>query len=143
MPDPQHVASYLAMRAFTSALVNRVIPQNRAIMRRGCLVARPKGRPRGLTRQGKRPTLSDKVHRNFNALAPNVFWTADLSEVRTGEGKLYLARVLDMFSRNALAHAFSEHHDAGLAVAALQMAAAGSGGDIDGVIFHSDRGVHR
>jgi transposase InsO family protein len=80
------------------------------------------------------------VHRQFNAVAPNVLWTGDLTEIRTGEGKLYLACVLDMFSRNALGHAFGEHHNADLAVAALQMAAVRRRGDIDGVIFHSDRG---
>lgn len=110
------------------------------IMRRECLVARPKKRPHSLTRQGKRAAPTDKVRRQFNAVAANVLWTGDLTEIRTGEGKLYLATVLDMFSRNALGHAFSAHHDADLAVAALQMAATRRGGDIDGVIFHSDRG---
>ncbi len=37
-------------------------------------------------------------------------------------------------------YAMSEHHDAALAVAALRMAAVGRGGNVDGVIFHSDRG---
>lgn len=110
------------------------------IMRRECLAGRAGKRPHSLTRQGKRPAPTDKVHRQFNAVAPNVLWTGDLTEIVTGEGKLYLACVLDMFSRNALGHAFSSHHDADLAVAAIQTAAARRGGDIDGVIFHSDRG---
>jgi len=49
-----------------------------------------------------------------------VLWFGDLTEITTGEGKLYLACVLDMFSRNALGHAFSRHHDDALAVAAAR-----------------------
>jgi putative transposase len=110
------------------------------IMRLECLVARPCRRRHGLTRQGKRPAAPDLVRRTFNTVAPNVLWTGDLTEIGTGEGTLYLACVLDMFSRNALGHAFSAHHDADLAVAALQQAAARRGGPADGVIFHTDRG---
>jgi len=61
-------------------------------------------RPHWLTRQGKRPVSSDKVHRQFNSVVPDVLWTGDLTEIRTDEGKLYLATTLDMFSRNALGH---------------------------------------
>jgi transposase InsO family protein len=110
------------------------------VMRLECLVARPCRRRHGLTRQGKRPAAPDLVRRTFNTVAPNVLWTGDLTEIGTGEGTLYLACVLDMFSRNALGHAFSAHHDADLAVAALQQAAARRGGPADGVIFHTDRG---
>jgi transposase InsO family protein len=79
------------------------------------------------------------VRRKFTAVAPNVLWCGDLTEVDTGEGKLYLATVLDLFSRRLLGYAMSEHHDAALARASLQMAVANRG-DVDGVIFHSDRG---
>jgi putative transposase len=54
------------------------------------------------------------------------------------EGKLYLASVLDLFSRRLLGYAMSAHHDADLAVVSLQMAAATRGGTVDRVIFHSD-----
>jgi putative transposase len=80
------------------------------------------------------------VRRRFTAPAPNVLWCGDLTEVDTGEGKLYLATVLDLFSRRLLGYAMSEHHDTDLAVASLRMATAHRRGDIDGVIFHSDRG---
>lgn len=73
-------------------------------------------------------------------MAPNLLWCGDLTEVDTDEGKLYLATVLDPFSRRMLGYAMSEHHDADLAVASLRRAATNRGGDIDGVIFHSDRG---
>jgi transposase InsO family protein len=53
---------------------------------------------------------------------------------------MYLATVIDLFSRRLLGYAMGEHHDADLIVAALNMAAATRGGTVDGVIFHSDRG---
>ena len=68
-----------------------------------------------------------------------MLWCGDLTEIDTDEGKLYLATVLDLFSRRLLGYAMSEHHDAALARASLQMAVANRG-DVDGVIFHSDRG---
>jgi transposase InsO family protein len=64
----------------------------------------------------------------------------DLTEVPTDEGKLYPATVLDLASRRLPGFAMSGHHDSALAKAALCMAAAIRGGDVDGVIFHSDKG---
>jgi putative transposase len=104
------------------------------------LAGRKPKRRRNLTKAGKRPTAPDRVRRQFTAVAPNLLWCGDLTEVDTDEGKLYLATVLDLFSRRLLGYATSEHHDADLAVATLSMAAANRSGDIDGVIFHSDRG---
>ncbi len=104
------------------------------------LAGRKPKRRRHLTRQGKRKAAPDRVGRKFTAPAPNVLWCVDLTEIDTDEGKLYLATVLDLFSRRMLGYAMSEHHDAALAKASLCMAAASRGGSIDGVIFHSDRG---
>jgi transposase InsO family protein len=100
---------------------------------------KPRRRPKHLTKPGKRPAAPDLVRRKFTAVAPNVLWCGDLTEIDTDEGKLYLATVLDLFSRRLLGYAMSEHHDAVLARASLQMAVAARG-DVDGVIFHSDRG---
>lgn len=113
-----------------------------ASMARQGLLARPgrRGR-RGTTRRGKgRWRAPDLVKRKFPAPGINQRWYGDGTEVKTGEGKLYLDSVLDMGSRRIIGHALGEHHDAGLAVAALQMAAAVRGGDTAGVIFHSDQG---
>jgi transposase InsO family protein len=103
------------------------------------LAGRKPKRRRNLTKPGKRAAAPDRVRRQFNAVAPNVLWCGDLTEVDTDEGKLYLATVLDLFSRKMLGYAMSEHHDAELAAASLSMAVAARGG-VDGVIFHSDRG---
>jgi transposase InsO family protein len=113
-----------------------------ASMARQGLVGRPtRRRWRCLTRPDKaaRP-IPDLVKRDFTAGAINLKWCGDLTEIPTGEGKLYLAHVEDLASRRICGFAMSEHHDAPLAVAALQMAAAVRGGDVTGVIFHSDRG---
>ena len=111
-------------------------------MARQGLVGRPtRRRFRCLTRPDKAaPPAPDLVKRDFTAPAINVKWCGDLTEVPTDEGKLYLAHVEDLASRRIPGFALSEHHDAPLAVAALQMAAAVRGGDVTGVIFHSDRG---
>ncbi len=65
-----------------------------------------------------------------------------MTEIPTDEGKLYMATVLDLFSRKLLASPTSEHPDAELACDAIKMAAAVRGGRavIEGVIFHTDRG---
>jgi transposase InsO family protein len=104
------------------------------------LVARAKRRRRCLTRQGKRPAAVDLVKRVFTAPAPDTVWCGDMTEIITGEGKLYLATVIDLYSRRILGYAMGAHHDADLVVAALNMAAVTRGGHVDGVIFHSDRG---
>jgi putative transposase len=105
-------------------------------------VGRPtRRRFRSLTRPDKAAApVPDLVKRDFTAPAINVKWCGDLTEVPTDEGKLYLAHVEDLASRRIPGFALSEHHDAPLAVAALQMAAAVRGGDVSGVIFHSDHG---
>lgn len=93
-----------------------------------------------LTRQGKRQAARDLVGRCFDAVAPNLLWVGDMTEVDTDEGKLYLATVIDLFSRRLLGYAMGAHHDAGLVGASLKMAVATRGGTVGGVIFHSDRG---
>jgi putative transposase len=113
-----------------------------ASMRRQGLFARPgrRGR-RGTTRRGKaRWRAEDLVGRKFPASGINRRWYGDGTEIKTGEGKLYLDSVLDMASRRILGHALGEHHDAALATAALLMAAAVRGGQVAGVIFHTDQG---
>ncbi|MFF7987544.1 IS3 family transposase [Streptomyces sp. NPDC007901] len=94
----------------------------------------------GLTRPGKRPAFADLVRRDFTADASDQVWCGDMTEIATGEGKLYLATVIDLFSRRLLGYAMGARHDAELVVASLNMAAATRGGDVKGVIFHSDRG---
>ena len=105
------------------------------------LAARRKKRRRSLTRPGKgRWRAPDLVRRDFSAPKVNRKWFGDGTEIRTAEGKLYLASVLDVSSRRILGFALSEHHDAQLAYGALAMAAAVRGGQVTGVILHTDQG---
>jgi transposase InsO family protein len=111
-------------------------------MRRQHLVARPKKRRRGLTRADRRARKpADLLKRDF---APpeqvNQRWTSDLTEIDTDEGVLYLATILDLHSRRALGYALGVHHDAELAAAAVQVAIAVRGGDVAGVVLHTDQG---
>jgi putative transposase len=97
-----------------------------ASMARQGLVGRPtRRRFRSLTRPDKAaPPAPDLVKRDFTAPAINVKWCGDLTEIPTDEGKLFLAHVEDLASRRIPGFALSEHHDAAVAVTALQMAAA-------------------
>jgi putative transposase len=112
-------------------------------MRRQGLFGRKPKRRKGLTKQDKAaPKFSDLLERDFSAPAPNLKWCGDVTEIPTGEGKLYLASVIDLYSRRLLACPISEHPDAPLCMDAIKIAAAVRGGrdKIEGVIFHSDRG---
>jgi putative transposase len=104
------------------------------------LAGRSPKRPRSPARRGKRPAAPDLVRRRFTAVDADVLWAGDVTMIRTDEGPLYLASVEDLFSRWLLGYSMSEHHDAALTVASLQMAVVTRGGDVDGVILHSDRG---
>jgi len=112
-----------------------------ALMREQGLAARRKRRRKSTTRPGKgRWRAPDLVKRDFPAGQLNRKWFGDGTEIPTGEGKLYLASVLDMASRRVLGFALGEHHDAALAYGALAMAVAVRGGQAPGVIFHTDQG---
>jgi putative transposase len=112
-----------------------------AIMGEQGLAARRKKKRRSTTRPGKgRWRAPDLVKRDFPARRVNRKWYGDGTEIKTGEGKLYLASVMDMASRRVLGFAAGEHHDAQLAYSALVMAVAVRGGQVPGVIMHTDRG---
>jgi putative transposase len=112
-------------------------------MRRQGLVARRIRRRNGMNRQEKTaPKFPDLLRRDFTASAPNSRWVGDMTEIPTAAGKLYLATVLDLYSRRLLGAATGLHPDAELACEAIKMAVAARGGaeSISGVIFHTDRG---
>jgi transposase InsO family protein len=88
------------------------------------------------------PAIPDRVHGQFTASAPDVLWVGDITYVRTWEGWLYLATVLDVFSRRVIGWALTDHLRASLACDALRMAVATRGGRVAGLIFHSDRGCN-
>lgn len=82
----------------------------------------------------------DLVARNFNPAAPDVTWAGDITYITTGEGWLFLATVIDLFSRRVIGWGVADHLRTPLVSSALEMAVATRGGHVDGVVFHSDRG---
>lgn len=82
----------------------------------------------------------DLVGRAFSPTEPDRTWCGDITYIATGEGWLYLATVIDLFSRRVIGWAMAKHMRAELVVDALGMAIATRGGHVDGVVFHSDRG---
>lgn len=112
-----------------------------SMARQGLQGRSPKRKRRSLTRPDKAAApIPDLVARDFSAATVDQRWCGDLTEIPTEEGKLYLATVLDLASRRLPGFALGEHHDAPLARAALCMAAAVRGGNVAGVVFHSDKG---
>ena len=87
---------------------------------------------------GVRPA-PDLVGRDFNPTEPNRLWTADLTEIPTWEGTLYLAAIIDCYSRRCVGWAMAEHMRAELVVEALEMAVWQRKPD-PGLIHHSDQG---
>ena len=87
------------------------------------------------------PAIPDRVHGQFTAPVPDALWIGDITYIGTWEGWLYLATVLDVFSRRVIGWALADHMRASLVGDALTMAIATRGGTVAGVIFHSDRGA--
>ncbi len=91
-----------------------------SMARQGLVGRSPKRKRRSLTRPDKAAApIPDPLGRDFNAKAINQRWCGDLTEIPTGEGKLYLATVEDLASRRLPGFAIGEHHDAALVRAAL------------------------
>ena len=86
------------------------------------------------------PIAANLLERNFTATAPNRIWLADITYVETDQGWLYLATVLDLYSRKIVGWAMCDHLRADLPLAALRMAISAQRPEA-GLIHHSDRGV--
>jgi putative transposase len=85
---------------------------------------------------------SDLVDRQFVAPAPNRLWVADLTYVKTHTGWVYVAFIIDVFSRFIVGWQISTSLRSDLAIDALEMAIySRNGRDLSNVIHHSDRGV--
>jgi transposase InsO family protein len=111
------------------------------LMRQQGLAARQKKRRKATTRPGRgRWRAPDLVKRDFPAAALNRKWFGDGTLITTGEGRLHLVSVLDVASRRVLGFALGERHDAALAYGALAMAITVRGGQVPGVVFHTDQG---
>ena len=102
------------------------------------------GKKRG--RNGKTPgppVHDDLVERDFTAPAPNRLWLSDITEYWTGEGKLYLCAVKDVYSNRIVGYSIDSRMKSTPAVAALNNAVArrhADGAVVAGCVLHTDRG---
>jgi putative transposase len=114
--------------------VARLMRLNGIRARRGRVKSRPRAAP-----PARRPEIVDLVKRRFQAEAPNQLWCTDLTQIRTGEGWLYAAVMIDVYSRLVLSWAVSSHVRPDTALEALD-AAVQARRPPSGLIVHSDRG---
>jgi putative transposase len=116
--------------------LNRV----RRLMQQNDIAARHKRKFRATTdSRHSLPVAPNRLEQHFVAERPDQVWLADVSYVWTDEGWLYLACVLDLYSRAIVGWAMSERNDRHLAIAALAMAHFRRR-PARGLIHHSDRG---
>ncbi|MFD7980913.1 IS3 family transposase [Streptomyces sp. NPDC059071] len=97
------------------------------------------GKKRGRGKKAGPPVHDDLVSRNFTAACPNRLWLADITEHATGDGKLYLCAIKDVFSNRIVGYSIDARMKSRLAVTALDNAVARRE-HVDGCILHSDRG---
>ena len=110
------------------------------LMRAQDLCARPKRRYRTTTDSRHRlPISPNLLARRFTVAQPNTAWVTDMTYLWTPEGWLYLAVIIDLFSRRVVGWSMSERIDRQLALDALRMALA-QRRPARGLIHHSDRG---
>ena len=109
------------------------------VMRRHGIRARPPRRYRVCTTDSKHslPVAANLLDQNFVADRPNQVWLADITYIPTGEGWLYLAVILDLFTRKVVGWAMRDHMRAELTIAALIMAIQRQRPGA-GLIHHSD-----
>ena len=86
------------------------------------------------------PAHDDLVRRQFRADGPNRLWLTDLTEHHTGEGKLYLCAIKDVWSNRIVGYSISDRMESQIVVHALESAIARRGIKVTGCVLHSDRG---
>jgi putative transposase len=110
------------------------------LMKKQKLQARKKRRSvRTTDSNHSQPVAPNVLQRDFSPDKPNSTWATDITYVWTSEGWLYLAVVLDLFSRRVVGWSMSQHIDTKLVLGALEMALEGRQPP-QGLIHHSDRG---
>ena len=137
--------TYGAPRIHAELVLGRGTHCSRKRVARLMRLAGLKGVHRRRSRRRAKPDESrqrqpDLVQRDFTASGPNQLWVADLTQHMTGEGWLYLATVLDVFSRRVVGWAMGPRATTKLALRALDMAVWNRGPE-SGVIHHSDHGT--
>ena len=110
------------------------------LMRQQGIVARKRRRFRKTTDSNHpHPIAPNVLERNFNVELPNTAWVTDVTYVWTYEGWLFLAVILDLFSRRVVGWTASANNDRALAIGALDRATSARTPE-PGLVHHSDRG---
>jgi len=110
------------------------------LMRADAIVGVHRRRRHGLTRRDPTATPApDLVARQFSPPVPDRLWVADITQQRTGEGWLYLAVVLDAFSRRIVGWSMADHLRTELVLDALDMAIT-QRNPAPGLVHHTDHG---
>lgn len=111
-------------------------------MRKNALISvrRRKYRPQSTDSNHALPIAENLLQQEFTATQPNQRWVGDITYIWTAQGWLYLATILDLFSRKVVGWATSFSPSAELACKALEMAVVRRGKPQD-LVYHSDRGV--
>jgi putative transposase len=86
------------------------------------------------------PIAENILNRNFTATEPDKAWVADISYIQTEQGWLYLAVILDLFSRRVVGWSMTDHMRTDLVLTALESALGQRIPSQTGLVFHSDRG---
>ena len=86
------------------------------------------------------PVAPNRLERNFSPARPNTTWSGDITYIATDEGWLFLAVVIDLFSRRVVGWSLQPHMQRSLVIDALQMAWHQRRPDKNTLLFHSDRG---
>lgn len=86
------------------------------------------------------PIAPNALNREFTAEKPNQKWVTDITYVQTGEGWLYVAAIMDLYSRKIVGWSMAEHLRTDLVLSALRMALVRRKPGA-GLLHHSDRGV--
>ena len=116
--------------------------QNRVarLMRAGGMRAKQTKRYKTTTRRNKSHRAApNRLNRDFHASRPDEKWLADITYIPTGEGWLYLAAIMDLYSRRIVGWAMADRMTTDLTLAALEMALR-QRRPARGLIHHSDRG---
>ena len=111
------------------------------IMRENGIVAKTKRKFKATTNSRHRlPVAENLVNQNFTVEGPNKVWVSDITYIHTMEGWLYLAVILDVFSRQVVGWSMSKRLTADFVIKALYQAI-GRRKPEAGCILHSDQGV--
>ncbi|WP_026821183.1 IS3 family transposase [Arthrobacter castelli] len=111
----------------------------RLMRQAGLVCCHPRPRRQTTIADPDAPKVADLIGRDFTAGAPDQRWVGDITYIRVGTGWVYLATVIDLFSRKVVGYSVADHMRESLVEAALSNALK-TRRPAAGVIFHSDRG---